>query len=255
MAKVKEILYFGEKIKGYDVRVLNEREVRAGAGILFALAMIAFLNAWLIGNFYVIKIFVIGFLIDFSIRIFINPKFSPSLILGRLVVRNQKPEYVGAPQKKFAWSLGLVLAATMFFLVVLNGIIGPINLFICLTCLTLLFFETSFGICIGCELYNLFSKEKARYCPGGVCEIMKREEIQKVGTVQILILLLFILSIISIHHFGALNPSSLAIGENPPGQGTGDILDINESAEECKVPDWAVEIGHEDMYRLHHGCT
>ena len=63
---------FGEKVEGYGVKVLNEREVRASAGILFFFALIAFLNAWLIGNFEIIKIFVIAFLLDFFIRIFIN---------------------------------------------------------------------------------------------------------------------------------------------------------------------------------------
>ena len=104
---IKNIFYFGEKIKEFDVRVLNEREVRASAGILFCFAMIAFMNAWLIGNFNILKIFIITFLIDFFIRIFINPKYSPSIILGRIMVRNQKPEYVGAPQKRCAWGIGL----------------------------------------------------------------------------------------------------------------------------------------------------
>jgi hypothetical protein len=35
------------------------------------------------------------------IRVYINPKYSPLLILGGFIVRNQKPEYVGAKQKKF----------------------------------------------------------------------------------------------------------------------------------------------------------
>jgi len=47
------------------VRVLNEREVRAGAVILFFFALIAFMNAWLTGNFYITKVFVIAFLIFF----------------------------------------------------------------------------------------------------------------------------------------------------------------------------------------------
>jgi hypothetical protein len=97
-----KIFSFGEKVEGFDVKVLNEREVRASAGILFFFAMISFMNALLLGNFYMTKIFVIIFMVDFFIRIFINPKFSPSLILGRFFVKNQKPEYVGAPQKKFA---------------------------------------------------------------------------------------------------------------------------------------------------------
>jgi hypothetical protein len=70
-------LGFGETIAGYDVPVLNEREVRAAAGILFLLAFMAFSSAWFVGNFRPTKIFVIAFLIDFTIRLFFNPRWSP----------------------------------------------------------------------------------------------------------------------------------------------------------------------------------
>ena len=52
-----------------------------------------------------IEYMIIVFLTDLIIRVFINPRFSPSLIIGRFIVRNQVPEYVGAQQKKFAWIL------------------------------------------------------------------------------------------------------------------------------------------------------
>ena len=31
-----------------------------------------------------------------------------------------------------------------------------------------------------------------------------------------------------------------------------DIIDIN--SEDCDVPEWAIKIGHEEQYKLHHGC-
>ena len=92
MKTMKNIFYFGEKIKGFDIRVLNEREVRASAGILFFFAIISFMNSWLTGNFYYTKIFVVAFLVDFFIRIFINSNNSPSLFIGIFFVQNQKPE-------------------------------------------------------------------------------------------------------------------------------------------------------------------
>ena len=138
------------------------------------------------------------------IRIFVNPKFSPILIIGRFFVSNQKPEYAGAPQKKFAWSLGLGLASIMFVLVVILNISGPISFYICMTCLTLLFLETSFGICVGCKLYNLFNEEKAKLCPGGACEIIRKEEIQKINKEQIFVVFCFIVLIFLIHFFGLL---------------------------------------------------
>lgn len=194
---MNDIFYFGEKIKGYSVRVLNEREARAGAGILFFFAVFAFANAWFLSNFEYIKIFVTAFLIDFTIRVFVNPKFAPSLIIGRFFVSNQDVEWVGAPQKHFAWSIGFGLSLLMFFLLVVFDVRGFINLAICFFCLILLFFETSFGICIGCKIYNLIFPGMAKHCPGGVCSIKRKEDVQKISFEQVIIVSFFLLFIIS----------------------------------------------------------
>lgn len=187
----KKYLYFGEKVKGYDVPVLNEREARAAAGILFLFALLAFLNAFVFRDFLPLKIFITAFLIDFFIRVLINPRFSPTLILGRFFVSGQTPEYTGAPQKRFAWAIGLVLSSIMFFVIVVFNIFHPINLLICLLCLVLLFFEAAFGICIGCKMYNWFTKNSAKHCPGGACELTFKHDIQKISWVQGLITVTF----------------------------------------------------------------
>jgi hypothetical protein len=104
---------FGQNHPDYAVPVLNERAVRASAGILFFMGLIAFMNAWLVGNFQPTRVFVLLFLMDFGIRIFINPQYAPSLIVGPWFVRKQQLEYVGAPQKRFAWAIGFGLALVM----------------------------------------------------------------------------------------------------------------------------------------------
>jgi hypothetical protein len=38
MKKVDKVIQFGEDVEGYNVPVLNEREIRASAGILFKLS-------------------------------------------------------------------------------------------------------------------------------------------------------------------------------------------------------------------------
>ena len=117
------------------------------------------------GNFLLIKYVITIFLTDFIIRVFVNPKFSPSLIIERLIVGNQVPEYVGAKQKKFAWIIGLVLASIMFIFLVVVNTFSPISDIICLICLIFLFFESAFGICLGCKFYSMFYKEKSQHCP------------------------------------------------------------------------------------------
>jgi Domain of unknown function (DUF4395) len=189
---MNKIIKFGENVEGYNIPVLNEREIRASAGILFLVIFISLMLVLFKGDFLLIKYAITLFLTDFIIRVFVNPKFSPSLIIGRLIVRNQVPEYVGAQQKKFAWIIGVVLATIMFtFLVVVNAY-SPITGIICLICLIFLFFESAFGICLGCKFYSMFYKEKAQYCPGEVCDIKSKQDIQKISKVQILIIFGFI---------------------------------------------------------------
>jgi Domain of unknown function (DUF4395) len=182
---------FGEKVPGYQILVMNEREIRAAAGLMFLATFISLMLIIFEGNFVPIKYVISIFLIDFSIRLFINPKFSPVLILGRFFVSNQNPEYVGAIQKKFAWYIGLILSATMFVLMVLMNTYSIITGIVCLICLILMFFETAFGICIGCKLYKIFKKEEAQYCPGEVCDIKAKQPIQKISQVQYLVVMGF----------------------------------------------------------------
>ena len=189
---MNQVIQFGENVKGFNIPVLNEREIRAAAGILFLATFISLMLIVFKNNFLPIKYVITLFLTDFIIRVFVNPRFSPTLIMGRLIVRNQHPEYVGAAPKKFAWIIGVVLSATMFILMVVVNSYSPITGIICLVCLLFLFFESAFGICLGCKFYNLFHKEKTQYCPGEVCDIKSKQEIQKISMAQLLIILAFI---------------------------------------------------------------
>jgi hypothetical protein len=186
-----KIIQFGENVKGYNIRVLNEREIRAAAGIFFLAIFIALMLILFKSNFLPIKYIITVFLTDFIIRVFINPRFSPTLIIGRLIVGNQVPEYVGAQQKKFAWIIGIILSGIMFTLMVVVNSYSPITGVICLLCLVFLFFESAFGICLGCKFYRLFYKEKPQRCPGEVCEAKSKQDIQKISGIQLFIVFVF----------------------------------------------------------------
>src|SRR5678809_425696 len=187
-----KLIQFGEHVEGYNIPVLNEREIRAAAGILFLATFISLMFILFKNNFLPIKYVITVFVADFIIRVFVNPKFSPTLIIGRLIVGNQVPEYVGAQQKKFAWIIGVALSATMFiFLVVVNSY-SPITGIICLICLVFLFFESAFGICLGCKFYPLIFKSKTQYCPGEVCDVRAKQDIQKTSMSQLLIVFAFV---------------------------------------------------------------
>ncbi len=240
---MNNLFSFGEKIPEYEMKVLNEREVRASAGILFLFAMISFLNSWLIGDFTITKIFVVVFLVEFTIRVLINPKYAPLLVISRFFVRHQEVEYVGAPQKRFAWLIGLVLAIVMFYLIVLNNVIGPFNLLVCIICLTLLFFEAAFGICLGCKIYNFFHKQKAQLCPGNACAVKDRVAIQNINPVQWVLVPMFFGLIFIIANSPLIHPTTQNLSANTKTNG------------DCEIPDWVKKIGHEEKWKLHNGCV
>ena len=177
------IISFGEMQPGTKFKVLDERAMRASAGIMLALAMIAFSNGFLLQKFHIIP-YITGFLmLNFMIGLFINPKYSPTVFIGTLIVRKQSSLPIGAIQKKFAWSLGFVLSSIIFGLSLLlqNDIFYfDVVCLLCIVCIALLFLETAFGICLGCQLYfialrlKLLPKPKEDEepnCMGDSCEI------------------------------------------------------------------------------------
>jgi len=184
---IKSFLWdYGEKVPGYDVTVINEREARAAAGILFMLGMIVIFVGIGYNHIIVARIYL-GFLfIDFVARV-ISPKYSPSMLLGKFVVRNQRPEYVGGLQKRFAWTMGWIISWPMMYWFVLHWDITFYKVLICLLCLGLMFLEAAFSICIGCMIYKMILKKDPEHCPGGVCEIKRKDPIQTFNPIQAII--------------------------------------------------------------------
>lgn len=176
----KSIISFGEFVDGSQFKVLNERAIRANSGIMFLLGIIAFINGFILKNYIIIP-YISGILLfSFAVSVFINPKYSPIMFISHWIVSKQTPLYVGAVQKRFAWSLGIVLSLTIFILSLF--LLSDIKFFppvcmLCFICLVLLFFETAFGICIGCKFYylairlKLMKEPKIRpNCIGESCE-------------------------------------------------------------------------------------
>jgi hypothetical protein len=148
---------------------------------MFLLGLMASVNGLILKNYSVIP-YISGFLLfSFAVAIFINPRYSPTMILGSVFVRKQTPLYIGAVQKRFAWSLGLALSFAIFVLSIF--LLTDVSYFtplcrLCILCLILLYLETAFGICVGCKLYFLSIKMKLLKkpavrpnCMGDACEV------------------------------------------------------------------------------------
>ncbi len=172
---------FGEHDDTLGYKTLDERVMRGSAGIMLAVAIIASIHGFILKNYFVLP-YLSGFLVlNFMIGIFINPKFSPTVFIARLLVRKQTPLPIGAIQKKFAWTLGLGLSTAIFAMSfpLLSNVswFDPVCL-LCLTCILFLFLETAFGICVGCQTYFIGIRlklikapEVTPNCMGDSCEV------------------------------------------------------------------------------------
>jgi hypothetical protein len=225
---------FGERVEGYSVPVLNEREVRAGAGILFFITTVVFLGAWHADLMLPAQLMIVGFFIDFVIRV-INPRYSPSLILGRIAVNNQTPEYTAAAPKRFAWWLGLTLASIMIVTLVFMRQMSFMNFSICALCIVLLFMESSFGICLGCLVYNKVLKKEVQLCPGDICAVKTKAPIQEVHGSHIALLIGFAgVLYLSMHLISDQN--SAIVHHGPNHQIMQDLKGAAKATEAPKTP-------------------
>jgi len=204
---------YGEWVPGYDVTVINEREARAAAGILFMLGMIVIFVGIGYNHIIVARVYLAFLFVDFTLRM-ISPRYAPSLLLGKLVTQHQKPEYVGGLQKRFAWTLGWFISLPMMWWFVIHWDITFYKVLVCILCLTLMFLEAAFSVCVGCMIYKWVIREDAKHCPGGVCEIRQKEPIQQFSFPQKLIAAMTIVGLfVGIYLFLAKTESKTFFGE------------------------------------------
>ncbi len=188
-------LNFGEKVVGYDYLVINEREARASAGIMLLLGILSLFSVYIFRTLLWAELFSITFIFEFFMRTVVNPKYAPYMLLASLIVYNQKPEWVEAKPKRFAWVLGMILGLIMTYYIIFD-VISLVRLSICIVCLSLLFLESSFGICLGCVVYKQLNM-KLNKCPGGVCETGQKITFPKQ---KLLLLSLFIIGFIGLYY-------------------------------------------------------
>ena len=158
--------------------VVNERAVRAAAGIMFLVGILAFFVIRSTGDYTALYVVVPLFWLDFFLKTVVDPRFSIFGVAGGWATRRQKPEWVGAAQKRFAWSIGLALSSIMLTASVFLHVRGWLPLTICMICLTFMWMESALGICAGCSIYAWLQRmgivtvpEHQPACPGGACQV------------------------------------------------------------------------------------
>ena len=159
--------------------VVDDNAVRAWAGLMFILWMIAFVYSLTTHTPLLANIIVPIIAIDLLIKVIIWPKYSPFMIMWSYLVKNKEPEWVWAKQKQFAWIIWLAIAFIVLWFLLILGKCGPAMLF-CLICLVFMWAEAVLWNCIWCNIYILLKKkwyikeeEFSPVCPWWVCDIKK----------------------------------------------------------------------------------
>lgn len=184
---IKKILEkeIGEVIPNLEIHwekapygVLNERAIRATAWLMFLIWMITFFFVFSTKNFNYLYPTVILFWIQFFITVFFGTKYAPFSMIWRFLVSKQKPDYVWAIQKRFAWLIWLLMASSMLIITLWFGISWYAPMIICMICLAFMWLESAVWICVWCKIYNFLINKwmiaKPEYkpaCPWWACSI------------------------------------------------------------------------------------
>lgn len=128
--------------------------VRVVAGFSLLVALIAIATAYLVGT--VPAAVIVGLLaVDFSIRAFLKPRFSPlgTLARGLVSALGLPKKMVDSAPKIFAARIGVVFTVTATILYAAGLLTaGTVVLGILVVCA---FLESVFGFCLGCQIYSL----------------------------------------------------------------------------------------------------
>ncbi|MFL5862493.1 MAG: DUF4395 domain-containing protein [Solirubrobacteraceae bacterium] len=161
---------------GTGPAVVNENEVRAAAGLTMVIGAVAFGYAYFAKHYVPLQVAASLFFVEFLIRLTGGLRYSPVGILARVIAVGRAPEWVSAKPKRFAWTLGLIMALAMT-VITNSGIRGPLPRTMCLICLMLMWMESALGLCLGCRIYGLLLRRgwidthpDSEVCADGSCE-------------------------------------------------------------------------------------
>lgn len=179
----------GLTVDGRDIHaaVVDENAVRAAAGITMAVGVVAFAYAYFEHRWLPLKIVSTFFLVEFLMRITVGFTYSPVGIVSKWLTKRQPPQWVSYKPKRFAWTLGALMAGSVTAITNSN-IHGWWPRSFCLVCLVLMWMESVLGLCLGCEIHGFLvrrgwvTKDEAfEICANGACEVAPRRSAVEVA--------------------------------------------------------------------------
>jgi hypothetical protein len=100
----------------------------------------------------------------------------------------------------------------------------------------------------------VISRQTAQHCPGGVCEVRAP---LRISAAQIGILALFFAVLVGTGNLLLNDPRDLHFLTKQTAiqaPGSPDAPAPAQSSADCTPPEWAVKMGHAEMWKLHHNC-
>ena len=188
---------------------VNEHEVRISAGITLVMSLISLCLVLLRAEYDIPLVFTSIIIADFLLKVIIGPRFAIFGNIVRLFLDKKKTLRVGTVQKRFAWTIGLILSSFVLYCLLILGwhitpaegpqaeavqgirsatqanikanalIVAPMNpaIIACLLCIIFMWSESVAGYCVGCAMYKWFVKKwwltqhHNQNCVDGSCEI------------------------------------------------------------------------------------
>lgn len=188
---------------------VDEREIRIATGITLMMAHLSLFLVLIRAEFDIPLILVSIMVADFVLKVFISPRWSIFGSFVRIFLKKWDEIWVGAVQKRFAWSIGIFLSTFVIYCLlilgqyitpmewpqmtavsgildgiranIMNGalVVTPMNpaIIACVLCIIFMWSESVVGYCVGCHIYSWLVKKwwmkeyKWQNCVNGVCEV------------------------------------------------------------------------------------
>lgn len=195
--------------KGDKYGFADEGEIRIATGVMLMFVTLSLFLVAFKAEFTIPLVLVSIMWCDFVLKVFLGPKYSLFGSIVRLWRRNSAPIWIGAVQKRFAWSIGLFLSSfTIYCLLLLGEHISPMawgqavtvgqvlqgmrenianntlfltpmngGIFACLLCLVFMWLESIVGYCVGCHIYGWLVRKwwmkahRWQNCVDNSCEV------------------------------------------------------------------------------------
>jgi Domain of unknown function (DUF4395) len=153
---------------------VNENEARAAAGLTLVIGAVAFSFAYFDRRYVPLQIAASVFFADFLLRVTAGLRHSPVGLLARALAAARPAEWVPSRPKRFAWTLGLVMAGAMTA-ITNSGVRGALPRTMCVICLALMWMEAALGLCLGCKVHGLLARRgwttALDPCADGACDL------------------------------------------------------------------------------------